>query len=226
MNAKDYRQIAWRNVKANLGIAMLAGLIALYLGGLLINSNVSVTLPKGDGTSFTIQSLLLYPVRLLRLGTILSMAQFVLGGVIRQGYCVFLLKQHDGKNPEIQDLFSWFDKFSKGFILFLLEGLYIFLWTLLLIVPGIIASYRYAMAPFILAENPDMTPSEAIDASKELMDGHKGELFTLNLTFIGWDILAMLTLGIGYLWLNPYKNAAHTAFYRDLITHRNSTVVE
>ena len=72
------------------------------------------------------------------------------------------------------------------------------------------------MTPYILAENPEMTASQAIEQSKYMMDGHKGELFCLHLTFIGWDILAALTLNLGNLALNPYKNAAEAVFYRDL----------
>ena len=72
------------------------------------------------------------------------------------------------------------------------------------------------MTPFIMAENPDMTANEAITASCELMDGHKGELFILELTFIGWNLLAALTLNLGHLALNPYKNAAYAVFYREL----------
>jgi len=83
-------------------------------------------------------------------------------------------------------------------------------------IPGIIASYSYAMTPYILAENPGLRANEAISRSKEMMDGYKGELFLLHLTFIGWDLLAVLTLNIGHLWLNPYKHAAEAAFYRQL----------
>ena len=76
------------------------------------------------------------------------------------------------------------------------------------------------MTPFIMAENPDLSANDAITISTELMEGHKGELFTLDLTFLGWDILAAITCNIGYLALNPYKNAAYAAFYRDLTTHK------
>ena len=73
------------------------------------------------------------------------------------------------------------------------------------------------MTPFLLVENPEMTAKEAITASKELMDGHKGDLFTLDLSFIGWALLCCFTLGIGVFFLNPYTNAAYAAFYRDLV---------
>ena len=95
-------------------------------------------------------------------------------------------------------------------------GLYSFLWSLLLVIPGIYASYGYAMTSYILAENPDLTAREAISRSKQLMDGHRLDLFILQLSFIGWAILSALTLGIGSLWLNPYTEAATAAFYRNL----------
>ncbi len=93
---------------------------------------------------------------------------------------------------------------------------YVLLWSLLLIIPGIIATYSYAMTEFILAEHPDLTASEAIAQSKEMMSGNRWRLFCLHFSFIGWDILSSLTLGIGNLWLRPYKQAANAAFYREI----------
>ena len=84
------------------------------------------------------------------------------------------------------------------------------------IIPGIIATYSYAMTEFILAENPDLTASEAIARSKEMMSGNRWRLFCLHFSFIGWDILSSLTLGIGNMWLRPYKQAANAAFYREI----------
>jgi len=98
----------------------------------------------------------------------------------------------------------------------LLRGIFVLLWSLLLIIPGIIAGLSYAMAPYILYENPDMSGSEAIKASKELMDGNKWHFFCLNLSFLGWDILCILTLGIGCLWITPYRQATYAAFYRGI----------
>lgn len=91
--------------------------------------------------------------------------------------------------------------------------LFIFLWTLLLIVPGIVAAYRYAMAPYLMAQNPGMGIREAVNLSKQMMQGNKGRLFSLHLSFIGWALLAGLTLGLGLLWLNPYVKASEAAFY-------------
>ena len=86
-------------------------------------------------------------------------------------------------------------------------------WSLLFIVPGIVAAYRYALAPYLLAENPSLTAEEAIEKSKALMFGYKGRLFCLQFSFIGWYLLSALTGGIGWFFLAPYTKAADTAFY-------------
>ena len=86
----------------------------------------------------------------------------------------------------------------------------------LFIIPGIVATYSYAMTEFILAEHPELTASEAIAQSKEMMTGNRWRLFCLHISFIGWDILCAFTLGIGNLWLRPYKQAANAAFYREI----------
>lgn len=147
---------------------------------------------------------------------VFSTLAFILGGTLELGYCQFLLKQHDKQNPEFNDLFSQFHRFGTGFAQRFLRNLYIFLWSLLLVVPGIVAAYRYAMTPYILTDHPELTASEAIERSKQLMEGHKGELFVLDLTFIGWQILASVCMNLGYLFVNPYQSAARAAFYRAL----------
>ena len=89
-----------------------------------------------------------------------------------------------------------------------------FLCSLLLVITGIVAGFSYAMTPFILAEHPEMTAREAIRASKQMMKGNKWELFCLHVSFFGWHVLCALSFNIGYIWLNPYMNAAYAAFYR------------
>ncbi|HHV09035.1 MAG TPA: DUF975 family protein [Clostridiales bacterium] len=106
--------------------------------------------------------------------------------------------------------------FGRAFLLRLLMTIFTFLWTLLLIIPGIIAVYSYAMAPYILEENPGMTATEAITCSKEMMRGNKWRLFCLQISFIGWVILCIFTCGIGFLWLSPYMAMAEVAFFYDV----------
>ena len=98
----------------------------------------------------------------------------------------------------------------------LLMSVLIALWSLLLIIPGIIKAFSYAMTPYILDENPELTPSEAIHRSRLMMKGHKFDLFWLMLSFIGWGFLCLLTAGIGFLWLSPYMETASAAFYEEV----------
>ena len=94
--------------------------------------------------------------------------------------------------------------------------IFIALWSLLLIIPGIVKSLSYAMTPYILEENPELSANEAIDRSRAMMRGHKYDLLWLYLSFIGWFLLSFLTLGIGLLWLIPYVETAQAAFYEDV----------
>lgn len=99
---------------------------------------------------------------------------------------------------------------------YLLMTVKILLWTLLLIVPGIIKSFAYAMTPYIMVDHPEYSCKEAIKESEKMMTGHKFDLFWLYLSFIGWFLLAILTAGIGLFWLIPYVENAQAAFYQDL----------
>ncbi len=97
-----------------------------------------------------------------------------------------------------------------------LMGLKVLLWSCLLIIPGIVMSFAYAMTPYILEEHPEISPWDASTRSREMMKGHKFDLFYLYLSFIGWFFLAILTAGIGFLWLEPYVSASVAGFYNDL----------
>lgn len=119
-----------------------------------------------------------------------------------------------GEEVGVETLFSRFNYILKATGLFLLIGIKIFLWSLLFIVPGIVAAYRYSMAMYLMAEDPEIGVVEAIDKSKEIMKGKKGRLFTLQLSFIGWFILGSLTCGIlNLFYVNPYYMSSLAAFY-------------
>lgn len=121
-----------------------------------------------------------------------------------------------GTLPEAGALFAPFKQYARTVGAVLLVFVYTLLWTLLLVIPGIIKAYSYSMTFYILRENPEMTAGDAITASQKMMDGHKMDLFLLSLSFIGWAILASITFGIGYLWLIPYIYTAYAAFYETL----------
>lgn len=149
---------------------------------------------------------------------IFSLCAFLIGGVLDLGYSLFALNLHDRKEAEFSDLFSQFHRFTDGFLQQLLRYIYVALWSLLLVIPGLIAHYSYAMTPYLMLDHPDLTPSQAIAASKQLMNGHKGELFTLRLSMFGWFLLSLLTMNLGFLALNPYIKLSEAAFYRQLTT--------
>ena len=154
---------------------------------------------------------------LLTVAAVLAVIQLLIGGAIELGLNRYNLDLLTRENPpEFATLFSRFCIWGRAFGLRFMTSLLTFLWSLLFIIPGIIATYRYALAPYLMAENPDMSVMEAIARSKELMMGNKWRLFCLHLSFIGWNLLCILTLGIGYLWLAPYQNAAETAFYLEV----------
>lgn len=130
-------------------------------------------------------------------------------------YTVFydLFREH---KLVINTLFGGFNDYKRVLGTMLLVQVYTFLWTLLLIVPGIIKGCSYAMTPFILREHPELSYNAAIEKSMAMMEGNKMKFFLLCLSFIGWAILCLLTLGIGYLFLYPYIYTSFVAFYEDL----------
>ena len=226
MEAKNIRARARANLAGNWGVSIAVAVVAVLLGGLITGVSFFPEM-KYDFPLDRFPVLAQYVEgwnRGLEIGSlkfnfrsgIFGFAAFLIGGVIQIGYADFLLKQHDGQNTNFSDLFSKFDFFGTGFAQRFLRSLYVFLWSLLFIIPGIIKSYAYAMTPFILAENPNLSASRAIQLSEDMMDGHKGDLFILDLSFIGWNLLAAMTMNLGNIALNPYKNASYAAFYRQI----------
>lgn len=96
------------------------------------------------------------------------------------------------------------------------KAIFIYLWSLLFVIPGIIKSYSYYMISYILAENPAIGSKRAFEISKQAMKGYKGKAFLLGLSFIGWILLSMITFGIGLLFLEPYMQAAFAEFYAEV----------
>lgn len=217
MGSDYYRYRARKVLEGKWGVALVAALVASLFGALIVGSNFSLSLDLDEDILKKLPEVVLtYLVIAGSIGSVLGILQFVLGGVVQLGYCKFLLNMEDGKPANFHDLFSQFNRFGEAFLMNLLRSIYVALWTLLFIIPGIVATYKYALAPFILLENPGMKANDAIRESKERMDGNKADLFMLDLSFIGWALLNVLTLGIGSFWLNPYMNASRAAFYRNL----------
>ena len=133
------------------------------------------------------------------------------------GLTVSLLRNHREESVDIENLFDGFrrGRYVRVFCALFLVNLFTFLWALLLIIPGIMKAFSYALTPYILLDEPELTAKQAISRSCEIMQGRRWKLFCLYLSFIGWGILSVLTFGIGFLWLVPYMNASIAAFYED-----------
>ena len=131
-----------------------------------------------------------------------------------------------GGTPEVGDAFTGFDDFWAAFKVQFLVGLFTYLWTLLLIVPGIIKSLSYSMSMYILAENKGKPALECIKESQAMTDGHKMDLFVLGLSFIGWGLLCGITFGIAGIWVIPYMSATYANVYNSLKPAQPVEVIE
>lgn len=155
------------------------------------------------------------------LGSVLAL---LVGMPMGWAFTVAFLGLTRGEELKMGRLADGFNDYVRILGTTLLVQIYTFLWTLLLIVPGIIKSFSYAMTPFVLRDEPDMKYNSAIERSMQLMDGHKMELFMLYISFIGWAILACLSIGIGFLWLVPYMETTLAKFYEDLVEGETQTI--
>jgi uncharacterized membrane protein len=154
------------------------------------------------------------PGSLPKIGGIINL---ILGGPLAFGFSYYFLSFTRNSDPKFEDLFKGFSDFSRTIVAYLLMIVFIILWLLLLIVPGIIAAISYSMTFYILVDNPDMSAQEAIKRSKELMTGNKKRFFYLFGRFTGWFILCIVTAGIGFIWLIPYVSVSTAHFYKSLL---------
>lgn len=253
--AADFRADAREALRGRWPIAILTGFVASLVGANIATSGGGSSNSNNDSsgavirdfqaTEFWLQyrTLIIAAIVVLVIWVIITI---VIGGAGKLGYATFNLKLVDNKDVALADLFSQFHRLGDGFCMNFLMGLYTLLWTLLFIIPGLIKTYSYAMTPYILAENPGMTATDAITESRRIMDGNKWRLFCLGFSFIGWGLLcaaptlialfivsriaietqslavllwiipASIPSFIGSLFLNPYQEAAWAAFYRDI----------
>ena len=234
-SSKELRAIARDKLRGKWGRSVLVSFLAALLGAVVngsssggsgsvqteqiaegIQSGMSVmesfaaSISQSTGLNITAPVLTGVFVGAGILGLVLSLV----GAVVTLGHNKYYidLVLHN-RADSVGVLFERFDIFFKAVGLRIFIGFFVFLWSLLFIVPGIIAAYRYSMASYIMAEHPEVGIREAVNMSKQMMAGHKSRLFWLGWSFFGWMLLTALTFGIGSLWLAPYMSAAEAAFY-------------
>lgn len=145
-----------------------------------------------------------------------DMALLVMDGPIMLGVAFIYLRFIRKEKYEYDDLFDGFKHFGSACITYLVMIVFILLWAVLLIIPGIIAALAYSQTFFLLADNPSLRPLEALKKSKEMMMGYKWQYFRFICRFIPWLILAVIPLCIGLLWFIPYFITAQAHFYEKL----------
>ncbi len=138
-------------------------------------------------------------------------------GLLSVGFAAFFLDALRSEKASFDSFFKGFTEYlGTKLVSMLLVGIYTFFWTILFYIPGIVKTYSYAMTPYILLDKPELSANEAITDSRMMMRGHKWQLFLLDLSFIGWILLSILTFGILFIYVVPYMQAARAEFYRAL----------
>ncbi len=210
MSPSMHRTRAREALRGNWPTAIWITLVASWFGGLSFTIPQFQLLVQQKNMMFRLNSGIVVSVG------IFGLIALILGGALHVGYCRYQLNLLDGREARFSDLASFMDHFGSALCMHVIRSLAITLGTICLIVPGILFTYGFSMAGYIMAEDPDCGAVEALKRSWALMSGRKMDLFVLGLTFIGWALLAVLTLGIGLLFLQPYIEAAYTSFYREL----------
>lgn len=211
------KETAKRQLTGRMGNAILVSLLALLLSESLGNI-VSFIIRQRKSEIEWIQQIV---IAALPLAGILIAGNFLYvtlaGNVIRTGKEGWYLRYGRGEYPSAGELFASFRIYTPCMLTGLLRDLFVFLWSLLFVIPGIVMGYAYSMTGYIIYENPNLSPSRALQISKTMTAGYKGELFVFDLSYLGWNLLSGLTLGLlGVFYVNPYYDAAHAGIYETL----------
>lgn len=212
---KELKDNAKQYLRGNWGWAIIVFLITAIIVGIFTGAGhwLDETYINYDGTNIFYQFASPIGSILLWIGSFIGLSRNI----------AFLELRDDQKEEKpYMAAFSVFteNRFGPELINFVLVSIFTFLWTWLLIIPGIIKAYSYSMTPYIVkdmvASDKQVGATDGINASKELMRGHKMNLFIFDLSFLGWNILAAITCGLGYLWVTPYYQTAKANFYRHI----------
>lgn len=224
--AKDFRTMARNALSGKWTTAIIVTVLGTILGALTVadtlvqydfSAEAGVTVEILEKFSFTLSEAGTLATMLSLVSLVWVIVTIIIGGAMTLGYYQFHQNLVRKQDAEIGTLFLHKNKLWHGFCINFWQILYIFLWTLCLIVPGVIAGLGYSMATYIANDHPELTAREAIAASKKMMKGHKWRLFCLEISFFGWAIASAFTLGIGSFALAPYQETAKAFFYQDLL---------
>ena len=208
---QEYKNEALAALRGNWAPAVLATLV-YYLLTLFLISPYEVAVFRTNSADIMGLMAASRWYGVFFLGMILVIGPFLVGYV--NSFKKLLVEGDD--RITANSFHEGFKPYWRSVWAYLFRGILITLWSLLLVIPGIIKSLSYAMTMYIVKDHPELTVNEAIDLSKDMMYGHKYDLFYLYISFIGWYLLSILTLGIGTFWLMPYIETAQASFYEDV----------
>lgn len=223
-NNTMYRPILKENAKSSM--RGVQGLYLVSLVTVLITSapNIVIRLSSMGSAILnadTVEEMLYAYQQMAEVGSslfLVSLALDVFLSLIQAGWSLYCLRVSRDEDPGgMGTLFECFQQFWRFFTANLLMGLFTVLWSMLFVIPGIIAALSYSQTIYIMLDNPDMSAMEAIRESKQLMKGYKADYFVLGLSFLGWALLSVLTMGILQIWLLPYETITYANFYNALI---------
>lgn len=186
------------------GIVNVIGNIFAAVFGISVDLSDSATLAVGAFLGLFFVSL------------VLGIASSIVTYALDAGLASYYLKTIRHEEAGLESLFAFMKSCIKVFCLFFMIGLFTLLWSLLFVIPGIIAVYRYSMAIYIFVDDPNKGIMQCISESKEMMVGHKWELFVLELSFILWFLLGCVTCGLAFLYVAPYMGLTTTVYYDNL----------
>ena len=217
LTSAEYKEIARDALKGNWGRAIGAMLIAACLGAFFTSLYFISHFMFIMSVAIRIfENLPHYFLMLVGIGIVLAVFFFLAGGPARFGYIDFNLALLDRREAVPSMVLGRFSLIWKGMYMKIALFFYELFFTILLIIPGIVTMYAYAMVPYILEEKKDYTVGKAMKMSRKIMRGHKWELFCLRFSFLGWYILSLLTFGLALFYVLPYMNTAEAVFYNEI----------
>lgn len=224
MKSKELRARAWDSLKGKYWLAVVVVLVMGFLssiGSSMLGLNQDITDilnmvdPSDMDATMEMGAALLGSVA-SAMGIVGVLVSIFVDSAATVGLSHYFIKNTHSK-PSFADAFNGFKvKYFRNIGTMLLVNIKTVLWSLLFVIPGIIKAYEYAIIPYILADDPNISSKEAFKKARQMMKGNKWRLFKLNLSFIGWGVLCVLTMGVGTIFLMPYVSAAAAEFYTEL----------
>ena len=213
-----FRANYWQSVAVSFVMAIFAGGTASAASNRVQSTTSEVTV-EGAGVSPEQAAFLAAVVLgvIFTVGIVGSIVHALLANPIEVGGRRFFEKNANDPTTQFNTMFEGFQDYGRVLVTMLIRDVFILLWTLLLIIPGVMKAYSYRLVPYLVKDRPELSPMEVLAESEALMRGNRWQAFVMDLSFLGWLLLGVVTLNLGNIfWTNPYMNATDAALYQEL----------